>query len=191
MEYGYARCSTKKQSIDSQLKYLIDVGIPQENVYWEYVSAYREQVELNKLLSIMNPGDSLTVVEVSRIARDSIKLHEVLNIIQKRRLRLVVGEIEIDCRDGEVPNTAPIMASALHAQVERSVISQRAKRGIAEAKERGVVVGRPKTDIDSLPKNFFKLYKKWKDGYIRKVEFATLLNVSRPTLDKYIRIYER
>ena len=76
------------------------------------------------------------------------------------------------------------------AEMERNMISQRVKSGLANARAKGRIGGRPKVDADKLPKSFYKYYDQWKNKDIKKVEFARLLNVSRPTLDLYIKAYE-
>lgn len=42
MKYGYARCSTNetKQDINRQRRELINQGVEEENIYWEYESRY-------------------------------------------------------------------------------------------------------------------------------------------------------
>ena len=64
------------------------------------------------------------------------------------------------------------------------------KIGLENARAEGRIGGRPKITTDKLPKNFIKYYNQWKDKSIKKIEFARLLNVSRPTLDLYIKTYE-
>ena len=58
-------------------------------------------------------------------------------------------------------------------------------------KARGVYKGRKSVTVDDLPKEFPKLYVKWKRGYITAIEFTQLLGLkSKTTLYKYIKIYE-
>ena len=66
------------------------------------------------------------------------------------------------------------------------------KRGLKKAKVKGKELGRPRVGSDNFeyPKSFYKYYKQWKNKDIKKVEFAKLINVSRPTLDLYINTYE-
>ena len=66
------------------------------------------------------------------------------------------------------------------------------KIGLKKTKAKGKELGRPRVGSDNFeyPKSFYKYYKHWKNKDIKKVEFAKLLNVSRPTLDLYIKNYE-
>lgn len=74
------------------------------------------------------------------------------------------------------------------AQEERNKIRTRQAEGIVIAKEQGKYKGRIQAE---LPKDFEKLYKKWKDEKISATEFAKLLGLkSRTTLYKYINGYE-
>ena len=64
------------------------------------------------------------------------------------------------------------------------------KSGLENARAKGRIGGRPKVSADKLPKSFYKYYEQWKNKEIKKIEFAKLLDVSRPTLDLYIKTYE-
>ena len=65
------------------------------------------------------------------------------------------------------------------------MISQRVKSGMANAIEKGAVVGRPKVSIDDIPDNFKKYYDIYK-----KIDLVNMSRLSRPTVDKYIKILE-
>ena len=71
------------------------------------------------------------------------------------------------------------------SETERQNIKKRQAEGIAIAKEQGKYKGRAKKDIDMELFNENK--KLLKAGKISKVEFANILGVSRPTLDKLLK----
>lgn len=73
------------------------------------------------------------------------------------------------------------------ADKERDQIQSRVKEGLVNAKANGVKLGRPER---TLPKDFEKYYKKWKDNDITGVEFSKLLNISRATLYRNIKEFE-
>ena len=76
MIYGYARCSTNeaRQDIDRQKRELYALGVIDDKyIYWEYESGVKtDRVELQKLLDIVNEGDTIATTEVSKLIR-SIK----------------------------------------------------------------------------------------------------------------------
>ena len=70
MIYGYARCSTneKMQDIQRQVRELKQQGATDTTIYLEYESGAKEdRAELNKLLQIVKPHDTIIATEVSRI----------------------------------------------------------------------------------------------------------------------------
>ena len=102
MIYGYARCSTNetKQDIDRQVRELKVAGA--EKVYLEYEhgdSAVKQQ--LSDLLETAAAGDEILTLEVSRLARSTKQLCEIIEMVKDKRLRLsIVGSITVDCRNG-------------------------------------------------------------------------------------------
>ena len=69
MIYGYARCSTNEsmQDIDRQIRELKQQGAEDKTIYREYESGTKtNRAELQKLLDIVKPGDTILATEVSR-----------------------------------------------------------------------------------------------------------------------------
>ena len=195
MIYGYARCSTNedRQDINRQIRELKEFGATDETIYLEYASGTKtDRIEFNKLLNIVKPGDTITTTEVSRLSRSTKQLCEIIELAQLKQLKLIIGAFVVDCSKGELdPMTEGMLKMmGVFAEMERNMISQRVKSGLENAKAKGKVLGRPTVKADTLPKNFYKYYEQWKNKSIKKVEFARLLNVSRPTLDLYIKTYE-
>lgn len=100
MDYGYCRCSTNesRQDIDRQVRELEAKGIARDKIYVEYASGTKtDRVELNKLLAIINEGDSITSTEVSRITRSTKQLCEILEFAKCNKIKLVLGTFVVDC----------------------------------------------------------------------------------------------
>lgn len=194
--YGYARCSTNenKQDINRQKRELKALGgVDEKNIYWEYESGTKvDRIELNKLLEIAAEGDTIVATEVSRITRSTKQLCEIIEIVKKKHLKLIIGGFIVDCSKGELDAMTDGMLKMMgvFAEMERNMISERVKSGIANARAKGKVVGRPRTISDNLPYSFIKFYPKYKGKDINKIELARLCKVSRQSIYKYIRIYE-
>lgn len=194
--YGYARCSTdeRRQDIERQKQALIRAGVPSaEYIYWEYESGtVKKRPELQKLLSSIKPGDTIIATEVSRLTRSTLQLCEILELIKECHLRLIIGSVEIDCREHEAdPMTmGMLMMLGIFAEMERELISERIRSGIATAKSKGKVIGRPKLDVSKLPTKFWKYYPAYQKGALTKTELATLCGVSRMSIYRYIRLIE-
>lgn len=195
--YGYARCSTseERQDINRQKRELVKLGVTDETkIYWEYESGTKEdRTELSKLLNIVKSGDTIITTEVSRLTRSTKHLCEILQFVQDKHLILNIGgSFIVDCSKGEIdPMTqGMIMMWGVFSEMERNIISQRVKSGLANAKAKGKKLGRPQTNINKIPDKFFKYYQLFKDEKIGISEMARLCNLSRPTIYNYIAIVE-
>lgn len=196
--YGYCRCSTneKKQDINRQIRELKELGATDKTIYKEFVSgASTKKVEWEKLLQAIHEGDTIVVTEVSRISRSTKQLCGVIELIQQRKLKLVIkNSVTIDCTGGTLdPMTkAFIQMSGVFAELEKDIISQRVKSGVANAKANGKRVGRPELTVEHVKGNtkFMDCYKLWKEGRINKVQIRQLTSLSRTTIDKYIQALE-
>lgn len=76
------------------------------------------------------------------------------------------------------------------AEMERDIISQRVKSGMQNAKAKGKKIGRPETTSDSLPDKFWKYYNQYQNKQINISEFSRLMDCSRASIYKYIKIAE-
>ena len=104
MKTGYARCSTNesKQDIDRQVRELKQAGA--EAIFLEYEHGDAAvKCQLSSLLEQAQEGDTIITLEVSRLARSTKQLCEIIEIIRSKHLRLViVGSITVDCSNGEI-----------------------------------------------------------------------------------------
>ena len=123
MKAGYARCSTNesKQDIERQVRELKQAGA--ETVYLEYEhgdAVIKEQLSL--LLEQAQAGDTIITLEVSRLARSTKQLCEIIEAISKKHLCLViVSSITMDCRSGHAdPMTEAFFANGRRVQPIRA-----------------------------------------------------------------------
>jgi len=139
--YGYARVSTKDQTLASQDSQLREAGCAK--VFAETVSgAKTDRPELAKLLRRLEPGDVLMVTRLDRLARSTRDLLNVLDVVAKS------GAGFKSLADAWADTTTPhgkLMLTVLGglAEFERSLILARTSDGRARAKARGVRFGRP------------------------------------------------
>lgn len=196
MEYGYARCSTNsnKQDIDRQKRELVKMGIRKENIFWEYGTGERNDREkLQQLLETVKQGDTIACTEVSRLSRSTKQLCEILEFVEKNKVKLIVGTFIVDCRNDDIdPMTMGMLRMmAVFAQMERDITIQRIRSGMENARAKGKRIGRKKTTEEDIPTAFFRYYPQFVKGSINLSEFARLSNISRPTLYKYLKIVEK
>ena len=197
MIYGYARCSTneKEQDIDRQKRELKELGATDETIYFEYESSTKaDRPEFNKLLNIVQKGDTVVTTEVSRLTRSTKQLCDIIQLISDKGLKLVIkGSVTIDCSNGEIdPMTKSFLQMAgVFAELERNLISARVKSGLDNARAKGKVIGRPTTTKDDIPQVFEKHYPLYKAGKLNKMELSKVCGLSYPTTLKYIALTEK
>ena len=131
MIYGYARCSTNEelQDINRQIRELIQLGAREENIYREYESGMKnDRVELQRLLSAVEAGDTIIATEVSRITRSTKQLCEIIELAKDRHIKLVLGSFIVDCTKELDPMTEGMLKMmGVFSELERNIISQRVK----------------------------------------------------------------
>ena len=194
MEYGYARCSTNesKQEISRQVRELKEAGAKEIFLEYEHGDSVIKQ-ELTSLLQQSNEGDTILTLEVSRLARSTKQLCEIIDIVKEKKLKLViVGSITVDCSNGQIdPMTnAFIQMSGVFAELELRIIRERVRSGMANAKSKGVKIGRPQTTADQIPQIFFRHYPAFKSGNLNLSEFARVCGLSRTTVYKYMGLLD-
>jgi len=194
MKHGYARCSTNesKQDIDRQIRELKQAGA--ESIFLEYEHGDAAvKCQLSALLEQAEEGDTIITLEVSRLARSTKQLCEIIEVIRAKRLRLViVGSITVDCSNGEIdPMTnAFIQMSGVFAELELRIIRNRVKSGMANAKAKGAKIGRPQSTADDIPAVFLRHYPAFKNKQLNVSELARVCDLSRTTVYKYIDLLE-
>ncbi|WP_313180661.1 recombinase family protein [Lacrimispora sp.] len=193
MIYGYARCSTNetKQDINRQKRELINKGVPENNIYFEYESGTKiDREQLNRLLGVVKQGDTIIATELSRITRSTKQLCDLIEQVKDKHLKVVIGSFEVDCSKDKLDamTLGMLQMMGVFAELERNMISERVKSGMVNAKARGSVIGRPVLTSDNIPNIFMKYYPKYKQGEINISELSRLCDMSRTTIYKYLNI---
>ena len=194
MIYGYCRCSTNesKQDLNRQIRELKELGATDMTIYKEYESGTKlHRPELEKLLNIVQSGDTIAVTEISRITRSTKQLCEIIELIKEKQLKLIIKDsLTIDCSSGTLdPMTAAFLQmSGVFAELERNIISERVKSGMRNARAKGRTIGRPPIKYEDIPPKVINNYSLYINGKLSKTDYAKICNISRPTLDKYIKI---
>ena len=194
MTYGYARCSTNetKQDINRQVRELKTAGA--DTIFLEYEhgdSKIKSQQEA--MFAQAQAGDTIITLEVPRLARSTKQLCEIIELVKSKSLRLmIVGSITLDCREGHADpmSEAFLQMAGVFSQLELAMIRARVKSGMANAKAKGVKIGRPQLTADNIPANFYRHYPAYKSGQLNLSEFARVCDLSRTTIYKYISLLE-
>jgi DNA invertase Pin-like site-specific DNA recombinase len=142
MRYGYARVSTGKQDFELQVEALKAAGC--ERIFAEKVSGKSTdgRREFQRLMKAINPGDTVVVTKLDRLARSSRDLLNILGQLEEGSCGFVsLGEAWCDTTSDVGKLVITIMSGI--AEFERKLILSRTEAGITKAREQGKKFGRP------------------------------------------------
>ena len=194
MNRGYSRCSTNetKQDIHRQVRELKQAGA--EVVYMEYEHGdAKVKSQQAQMFAEAQAGDSIIVLEVSRLARSTQQLCEIIDLVREKHLRLViVGSITLDCRDGQADpmSEAFLQMAGVFSQLELAMIRARVRSGMENARAKGRQIGRPQVSKEDIPATFLRHYPAYKSKQLNVSELARVCDISRTTAYKYIGLLE-
>lgn len=140
---GYARVSTRGQSLDLQVDALVAAGAVR--VFQEYASgATQFRMRWRECLEYLQPGNILVVNDLTRLGRSTADLSDIVTVLGERGIgfrSLVEPWLDTTSAHGKL--IFDMFASL--AEYERSRLSERTRAGLAAAKARGRTGGRPRT----------------------------------------------
>lgn len=178
MIYGYARVSTKEQNLDTQIEQLTRFGV--DEIISEKISGVaKKRPQLEELLERLKAGDTLVVIRMDRLGRNTRELLTLVEDFEERDVHLVILDMNIDTRSHTGKVFLTIMAA--FSEMERSVLKEKQKNGIAIAKEKGRYLGRTKKyhDKHAGMTHAIELYKAGKHTI---KEISEITNVSKSAL---------
>jgi DNA invertase Pin-like site-specific DNA recombinase len=184
MEVGYARVSTEEQSLALQLDALKKAGC--EQVFTDKISGTRvERPGLNQALTHLRDGDTLVVWKLDRLGRSVKGLVDLVAELERRGVQFKSLTDGIDTSTPAGRFFFHVMASL--AQMERELIQERTKAGLAAARKAGRVGGRKRSMTETKLKAARRLLA---DGTLPK-DVAQSLGVSVPTLYRWLPAAQR
>ena len=194
MDYGYSRCSTNetRQDINRQVRELKAAGAEQIFVEYEHGDA-KVKSQQQAMFAEAQAGDSIIVLEVSRLARSTQQLCEIIELVREKHLRLViVGSITLDCRNGQADpmSEAFLQMAGVFSQLELAMIRARVRSGMENARAKGRQIGRPQVSKEDIPSTFLRHYPAYKSKQLNVSELARVCDISRTTVYKYIGLLE-
>jgi DNA invertase Pin-like site-specific DNA recombinase len=104
----------------------------------------RQREELLQIIEALQPGDRLIVSELSRLGRSLSQILQIIDRLRQKEVRLgaIKEAIRFEGRHN-IQTKAMIALFGLFAEVERDLIAERTKEGLAAAKARGQRLGHP------------------------------------------------
>ena len=142
MTVGYARVSTHEQFLENQIHLLKEFGC--EKIYTDIASGAREErTGLKEMTSYLRPGDMVVVYKIDRIFRSLKNLVEMVEYFNRHQIQFKsLTEPEFDTTSSNGRFLLQIFGAV--AEFERSLIGERTRLGLVNARKRKKLLGRPK-----------------------------------------------
>lgn len=180
MKIGYIRISTADQNTARQELLMEQLGV--DEVYIDRISGKNtNRPELQKMMEYVRRGDTVIVESISRFARNTRDLLELVEQLSVKGVEFVSKKEAIDT----TTPTGKFMLTVFGAvaELEREYILQRQQEGIAIAKDNGVYKGRKPIQ----PPELEKVIVKWRRGKITAAEAMRQLGMSRSTFYRKVK----
>jgi len=182
MKIGYIRVSTQEQNTVRQEALMESLGV--NEVYIDRMSGKStDRLELKKMMEYVRQGDTVIVESISRFARNTRDLLELVE-------RLISKGVEFVSKKEAIDTTTPsgkfmLTIFGAVAELEREYILQRQSEGIAIAKSQGRYKGRKPIERP----NFDQVTALWRSGEITAREAMRRLDMKPSTF--YRKVKER
>jgi DNA invertase Pin-like site-specific DNA recombinase len=199
MLYGYARVSSKEQSLKRQIKELEEKGVDKKNIFKEFGTgkSFQNRIEYQKLLDKCKVGDTIYFTSLDRFSRNVRETVKQLEILENRGLKAVFLKESIST---EMKGVAQLIISIFSwvAEQERLTLLERQRQGYNALKKdengrllskKGTVIGGKEKILTIQQINILKDYKLGKSIY-NISQIARLLEVSRPFIYKKLKELE-
>ena len=184
MKIGYARVSTKEQNLTLQIDALKKEGC--KIIFEEKMSGTKsDRPELKKMMAQLREEDVIVIWKLDRLGRSLRDLVNLVTEIQTRKAGLKSLNDSINTTTPHGKLTFYLFAAL--AEFERDIISERTKAGLAAARARGRMGGRPK-GLSKAAKDKAMIAKTlYEQRQMSVAEICQYLSIAKSTLYKYLR----
>lgn len=180
MKIGYVRVSTQEQNTIRQEVLMKDLGV--DEVYIDRLSGKStDRPALKKLMGYVRKGDTVIVESISRFARNTRDLLELVEQLTAKGVEFISKKEAIDTTTPSGKFMLTIFGAV--AELEREYILQRQKEGIAIAKAQGVYKGRKPIQRPE----FEQVVSIWREGRITAVEAMRRLDMRPRTFYRRVK----
>ena len=186
MKVGYIRVSTEEQNTARQEVMMEELGV--EKFFMEKITAKtqcgREQLEA--MLQFVREGDEVVVESISRIARNTRDLLEIVERLEEKGVAFISRKESIDTKTPAGKFMLTVFGAM--AQLEREYLLDRQREGIEIARQNGKYKGRKPIEVNEG--KFVEVYARWKSGKCKGVEAMRELGLKPSTFYRRVRGYE-
>ena len=177
---AYLRVSTLKQDIENQTHEIEGYCRRRELSVDDWIKVEQssrrttKERRIDELMSMLKKDDTLIVSELSRLGRSLSEVVSLVEKLVKMKVRLIAIKQGLVMNGKPDPVTkAMIGLFSIFGEMERDMISQRTKNGLAHAKARGVRLGNPNLQRDNKVKQeraqqFAESLRVTVEGYISR-----------------------
>jgi len=182
MLIGYVRISSQEQQTARQDALMKDFGA--QKVFMDVASGSTgTRPGLLELLSFVREGDTVVVESISRIARNTRDLLQIIDTLAGKRVEFVSRKEAIDTKTPAGKFMLTVFGAV--AELERDYLLARQREGIEQAKLQGKYRGRRPIDVD--PALWESVCGKWRAGKITAVEAQRRLGLSASSFYRRVR----
>lgn len=180
MKLGYARCSTLDQNLDWQIDALMKEGC--DRIFQEkFTGTRKDRPELLRMMDMLREGDTVIICELTRLSRSVKDLFDLVEQVEKAVANIKsLKEPWLDTTTPQGRLLFTIFSGV--SQFERELIRERTMEGLASARARGRMGGRPGKDKKIVEQALTLYYSK---AYSVD-EISKTTGISRATLYKYV-----
>ena len=190
--YGYVRVSTLEQNEDRQLAAMADAGVADINIYIDKQSGKDfDRPQYLKMVTKLEANDLVYVLSIDRLGRNYEEIQKQWRILTKEiGVDICVLDMPLlDTRNGKdlmgtFISDIVLQILSFVAQTERENIKKRQEQGIAAAKARGVMFGRPRL---KTPNDFVEIVKAWENGVVTTEEVLRRCGFSEATFYRRLK----
>lgn len=196
---AYIRVSTDDQDYRNQkfeiLNYCDRSGMKVDKWLEVEMSSRRSAKDrrIDELFANLKPNDRLLVSELSRLGRSTGEVIQLIKTLTDQKIEFVAVKqgFQINSQNNK-DMTSKIMVTifSLLAELERDLISERTKMGLARAKAAGKKLGRPKGPGKSKLDGKEAAIKEFLDKGVTKANIAKIFGVTWGTMDNFIKTRE-
>ena len=182
MRVGYIRVSTVEQHEDRQVKDLTE-NAEVSKVFIDKLSGKdTNRPQLNAMIDYVREGDTVVVSEYSRLARSTRDLIDIIETLQNKGVTVISMKEKLDTSTPQGEFMLTVFAGI--ATLERKLMLQRQREGIAIAKANGKYKGR---QSKQKPDDWESLKAMYMSRQITVSEIAKRCDVSRPIVYKWLK----
>ncbi len=191
---AYLRVSADSQDLDNQrheiIEYASKNGFAVDQWIDIKISSRRSTKErlIDQLLQNLQEGDCLIVAELSRLGRSVGQIITIMDELIKKRVKtIIIKQGMVINGKNDIQTKTMITTFSLFAEIERDLISERTKSGLARARAQGKLIGRPKGNGKSRLDGKEEEIKELLGKKVSRSSIAKIMNVSWPTLNHFIK----